>query len=122
MQFIVDTDKIAHGNILEVDADHKWGRELRLVNGIYCGKLLELTEPRVYGSLHHHKNKTESFVILSGNVEIYCPDSHCTKAIYSPGHVLTLKPGQKHQFRAIGHPALLLEVSTPHSDSDTYRT
>ena len=121
MQYLIDTDRIAHGDILEVDANHKWGRELRLVNGIYCGKLLELSVPGCPGSLHFHKNKTESFVVLSGMVHILTPDSDITEAIYYPGNVLTLIPGQRHQFWAVTNPALLLEVSTPHKDSDTYR-
>ena len=122
MRFIIDTDLIAHGNILEVDADHKWGRELRLVNGIYCGKLLELSVPDCPGSLHHHIQKTESFVVLSGIVCIKTPDHSIKEACYGVGSVLTLKPHEWHQFHAVGHPALLLEVSTPHSDSDTYRS
>jgi mannose-6-phosphate isomerase-like protein (cupin superfamily) len=121
MEYLINTDRIANGDILEVDANHKWGRELCLVNGIYCGKLLELSQPGVKGSLHYHRDKTESFIILSGIVHIYAPDSDIRDALYYPGNVLTLIPGQRHQFWAVKRPALLLEVSTPHSDSDTYR-
>ena len=122
MQFFIDTDMIAHGDILEVDDNHKWGRELRLVNGIYCGKLLELSVSDTPGSLHYHVQKIESFVVLSGVVCIRTPDHAVQEALYYAGSVLTLRPTERHQFFAVGHPALLLEVSTPHADSDTYRT
>ena len=121
MQYIIDSDLIAAGNIQQVDANHKWGRELRLVNGIYCGKMLELSVPDTPGSLHFHKDKTESFIVLSGAVCIKTPDKTVKEACYRAGSVLTLYPGQRHQFWAVDKPALLLEVSTPHSDSDTYR-
>lgn len=125
MKFTIDLDEL-RGKV-EVDDDHKWGYELRLVNEPeYCGKLLVL-ESKESSSLHYHKEKKETFIVLSGDVKLtyYSSDDrgeYAVNIVLHIGSVITLLPLQKHQFRAINNTrARILEVSTHHEDSDTYR-
>ena len=103
-----------------VDEDHDWGYELRLVNEEeYCGKLLVLTEHKA-SSYHKHKKKKETFVVLCGSVLVRINGVRSTLV---SGDQVTLEPGDQHSFNlAAGYPrACILEVSTHHDDSDTYR-
>lgn len=123
MKFELDT-----GNFPEylIDADHRWGFEVRMANTpYYCGKLLVL-ENCENSSIHYHKVKTETFIILSGVVQLTFWPQDDTETIglikgCIPGDRVTLHRLQKHVFRAVGGPALILEVSTHHEDADTYR-
>lgn len=108
----IDTDSIA-SNVI-VDDDHAWGRELRLVNNpLYCAKFLEYDTHQECGSDHYHEEKTESFKVLSGNVII--------AREYRTGEEVIIPPKHRHFVGAITDSAVILEVSTHHEDSDTYR-
>lgn len=115
---LIDIDRlILHKNI-EIDIDHIWGYEVRMVNNEkYCGKLLVLTNSDI-SSLHYHKDKTETFIILAGRVELVLGD---VVMEFVAGDKSTIYPGTNHRFKAITRRALILEVSTHHEDSDTYR-
>lgn len=123
MKFEVDTDSFAGYCI---DADHRWGFEVRMANTpYYCGKLLVLENCK-NSSIHYHKLKTETFIILSGTVELTFWPQDDTETIgltkaFASGERVTLHRLQKHVFRAVGGPAVILEVSTHHDDGDTYR-
>lgn len=101
--------------------EKKWGRELWYVNHpLYCCKELVL-EPGWACSLHMHKIKTETFQIFSGHCTLeYGNDSR----IMSPGEQQTIEPGTYHRF-SLGPESKeachILEVSTHHEDSDSYR-
>jgi D-lyxose ketol-isomerase len=112
---------------------HKWGYEIELENNeLYCGKLLIL-ENGECSSLHYHKDKQETFIVLSGKVRlVYCIPSDCYEpdddpyimgicSEYIVGSKITLARKQLHQFWATQYPAIILEVSTHHDDRDTYR-
>ena len=45
----------------------KWGKEIWIVNREYCGKKLVLNKG-FRCSMHFHKNKDETFYILTGKV------------------------------------------------------
>ena len=110
--FTINTDAIAKK--VTVDTDHKWGRQLRFVNDEYCGKLLELLTPAL-SSLHLHKKKTETFIILAGEVEV---ETETSKTVYTPGGIITLPPFKIHRFRTFEPPVLILEVSSHDDDRD----
>lgn len=105
----------------EVDDDHEWGYELRLVNEPeYCGKLLIL-DSKESSSLHYHRKKKETFIVLSGEVELYFSGGDGDGKVVLTGRV-TIEPLVRHRFRAINNTrAIILEVSTHHEDADTYR-
>lgn len=131
--FTIDTTVLKESDGITVDDNHKWGYELRLVNTpLYCGKLIVL-DNSYPSSLHYHKDKTETFIVLAGRAMIvywipsdsYEPedDPHNTGICgeYGPGSIITMEKKQMHRFWTKDIPTLLLEVSTHHEDSDTYR-
>jgi D-lyxose ketol-isomerase len=75
----------------------------------YCGKFLFLFKnqrcPR-----HHHRIKDETFFIVRGTVEM---EAGRRRFRMQPGATFKMTPGVNHTFRAIGGPALVLEVSLP---------
>ena len=102
--------------------EKRWGKEIWYTNtDLYCCKELVL-EAGWACSMHMHKLKTETFIILSG---------HCTlevdglrTRILGPGDEQLILPGQYHRFSLepeAKEPCRILEVSTHHEDSDSYR-
>jgi mannose-6-phosphate isomerase-like protein (cupin superfamily) len=104
----------------------EWGQETWLENNdLYCAKFLWI-KPGYKCSLHCHKQKTETFIVLDGTVtmklQLSKPSSWDYEYTMLTGHFLTLYPEVYHQFSsATDQPALILEISTTHSDSDVER-
>jgi len=103
-----------------------WGSEEWLVNSdLYCAKYLNLV--RGYQcSLHYHEIKDETFYILEGRVDLEIQYQEGGVGIrrvmaLSKGDQFRIKPGLKHKFLATSDTAKILEVSTTHFDSDSYR-
>lgn len=117
MKFEIDTDNFRFRN--DFDMDHRWGFEIRMVNEPeYCGKFLVL-ERDVTSSLHYHKGKKETFIVLSGDVSI--ESNGCIK-VYHPGDKLTIGRGVRHRFVLTNNTKVLfLEVSEHHDDADVFR-
>jgi len=98
-------------------AEKVWGKELWLVNNEkYCSKILILNKQHRC-SIHYHKNKTETFIILEGLVLM---DFNGEIKIMKPGEKIQINPGDKHRFTGL-QDSLFQEVSTHHEDSDSYR-
>jgi mannose-6-phosphate isomerase-like protein (cupin superfamily) len=101
-----------------------WGREIWIANNsLYCGKILEIRKGRKC-SLHFHKLKTESFYLRSGRLKVRTKDSSDSDIIeefeMAPGQCMDIPPGRVHQMEAL-EDAELLEFSTQHFNSDSYR-
>jgi len=96
----------------------EWGSEEWIVNNEkYCGKILNL-KPGFRGSIHYHKNKHETFYLLEGKILLELPPEE--KIIMNPGDVQILPPLKKHRFTPLEN-SKIIEFSTHHEDSDTYR-
>ncbi|MAG91153.1 hypothetical protein CMO83_05450 [Candidatus Woesearchaeota archaeon] len=93
-----------------------WGREIWIVNRDYCGKKLVLNKG-FRCSMHHHKSKDETFYILKGKVLL---EIGMQKTIMLPGDSMLIKPNQKHRFTGL-EDSEIIEFSTHHEDSDSYR-
>jgi mannose-6-phosphate isomerase-like protein (cupin superfamily) len=98
-----------------------WGEEIWYVNGpLYCCKELILN-PGFQCSLHKHEIKTETFLILSGNCKLEFGDKI---RFMFPGDEQEIAVGTYHRFsldKEAKEPCRILEVSTHHEDSDSYR-
>lgn len=105
--------------------DKPWGREIRFAQNQeynYSGKILEVDDGKNL-SLQYHLNKDESFYMLSGECKVITIHPRTTKReenILKPGDCLRIPRGITHQVFGIKD-ARLIEVSTLHSDDDTYR-
>lgn len=99
-----------------------WGSELWIHNGdLYCGKKLTLMKGKK-GSLHYHKNKTETFFLQSGKLrlELKYADGSEETLIMEPGDAVHLPAGTIHRYTGL-EDSEMFEFSTKHDDSDTYR-
>ncbi len=133
----IDISKLKHCDHVWVDDAHKWGYQLRLVDHpLYAGKFLVL-ENNTPGSKHYHKKKTETFVVLKGEVFINAFKEyswitrwfrkHRLVFVYAgtlkEGESITLPKKTRHEMRKMSDDvAVILEVSTKDDDEDIVRT
>lgn len=100
-----------------------WGWEDWLHNGPgYTFKILNFYS-RTSGSLHYHLKKTETWFVDSGTFHItlvHPPSGDNYTFEASHGSVVHLPAGTPHQVRCIAS-GQIIEASTPHDESDTYR-
>lgn len=101
----------------------KWGHETIIANGPdYCGKLLNIKADNELGA-HFHVIKKETFYLISGDVTVTLRDPLTrvnTSLSLSEGKSLTINPGCVHSVFA-HKDSVIMEVSTQHFDSDSYR-
>lgn len=103
--------------------DKGWGNELIWVsNDEYCGKLLNFEEGSKC-SMHFHKDKKETWYVLSGKfiVEwIDTDDASIHQNHLSVNSVWTNLPLQPHRLICL-EKGTIIEVSTSDSVEDNYR-
>ena len=93
-----------------------WGAEEWIINREYCGKKLILNKS-YRCSMHYHKNKDETFYVLKGKVLMEIGNK---KNIMLPGHSILIEPNTRHRFTGLEN-SEIIEFSTHHEDSDSYR-
>ena len=97
-----------------------WGKEEWLVNSeFYCAKWLHLKKG-YQCSLHKHKIKDETFYLVFGVVELEIGKLRRRHTLF-PGQQYRIKPNVLHRFKSLTPQSTILEVSTHHEDSDSYR-
>lgn len=94
-----------------------WGYEKWLENNDkYCSKFFFLKQGHQC-SLHYHKIKDETFIILKGNIRLELGD----QVLYMrEGNFCRITPGTLHRFRGL-EDSEFLEVSSHHDEADSYR-
>jgi len=123
-----------------------WGSEDWLINNEkYCAKFLNL-DKGYECSLHYHCLKDEVFYVLAGEVELYyidlmknlredlkhiilngevssifVPEENLNKIIIKQSQQFRVRQHVAHKFRSLTFASKILEVSTTHSDNDSYR-
>lgn len=110
----------------------KWGWESWIVNNDnYCGKVLFVKKGHRC-SFHYHKNKHETFLVWSGKIEMKysfddCKDRNgifnlrlASTETLGPQDTMTIEPQLRHSFFAV-EDSYIVEFSTHHDDSDSYR-
>ena len=100
-----------------------WGEELIIENNeMYCGKLL-IFKAGCKFSMHYHMIKDETWYVDKGEFIYRWIDTE-TAEIHEQhlkaGDIVRQRPGQPHQLEAKTE-GTIFEVSTTHSDSDSYR-
>lgn len=99
-----------------------WGREVHLVNFQYCAKYLDFNKGARF-SFHFHLEKTETFFLLSGKVEvegINLATSERYTLIMEPGEAIHVPAVSPHRITAL-EDSRILEVSTHDDSGDNYR-
>jgi mannose-6-phosphate isomerase-like protein (cupin superfamily) len=102
-----------------------WGKEVWIENNDkYCGKLLHINKGKQC-SWHYHKLKEETFYLQQGRILLlYGWDDDIAKAdklILHSGDSFHVPIGLKHRMKGLLKTNVLIEFSTHHEDSDSYR-
>jgi len=108
-----------------------WGNELWLANtDQYCGKLIVVKKGH-YCSVHFHKLKHEHFFVLKGSVKLEYMDKPLVtlemwqkskrSMILNEGDVVEILPYHLHRFTGLERTNQIIEISTTHFNSDSYR-
>ena len=98
--------------------DKVWGNELWLINNEkYCAKFLDLKKG-YQCSAHYHRLKDETFYCLKGKVRLELEDR---VMVLREGDQVRVYPYNMHRFTSLTRTSKILEVSTTHRDSDSYR-
>jgi len=111
----------------EIMVDKTWGTEKWFVNNhLYCGKVLQVKQGKwsSEGRFHYHKNKDETFLIISGKllVDYVTLDNEFFSLTLKGGQAFRILPNMKHRFTAINpEGCVFTETSTTHRDSDSFR-
>lgn len=100
-----------------------WGSELIwATNDLYCGKLMNFDAGSSF-SMHLHKEKDETWYVLSGKFIlklIDTTDASVSEKILNIGDVWRNEPMLPHQLHCLEE-GTIIEVSTPDSVEDNYR-
>lgn len=100
-----------------------WGHELIwATNDHYCGKLLHFNQGAQF-SMHFHKDKDETWLVLSGKFMVRTIDTSnadVNEKFLEPGDTWHNPPLLPHQIFCIEQ-GTIVEVSTPDSVEDNYR-
>jgi uncharacterized RmlC-like cupin family protein len=98
-----------------------WGSEIWIVNNnLYCGKKLNIDKGK-HCSFHYHKIKDEFLYVESGKILMIYDNFNELSVLEMPaGFGFRVMPYLKHQMYAL-EDSVILEFSTFHSDSDSYR-
>tara|TARA_B100000470_G_C19543290_1_gene281461 strand:- start:22 stop:417 length:396 start_codon:yes stop_codon:yes gene_type:complete len=102
-----------------------WGHELILEsNEQYCFKELHFYEKGHKSSMHFHKNKTETWLIQRGAVEVELMDmrdSSTRLVTLEKGGTLHIEPMTPHQVVSLEDNTVILEASSEDTPEDNYR-
>lgn len=100
-----------------------WGNEFIFeTNELYCGKLLNFNQGFKF-SMHFHKEKDETWYILSGKFLLHMintKDASKSTIELNKGDTKRIYPLQPHQLECIEQ-GTIIEISTPDSVEDNYR-
>jgi len=103
----------------------RWGKEYHFPGEKYCVKIMEVF-PGGTCSLHFHGEKSESFVLVKGqlNVIFYTPKGEKHEELHSPYSVIILPKNTPHIFSVPTEQedsSIFIEASTPDDKLDNYR-
>ena len=102
-----------------------WCREEWIVNNdFYCGKRLYFDSKGGQTSLHFHVNKHETMYCESGSFAIVVVDQSTVSQVHHTlyvGDSLEIPQNTIHRIIALHDSSVLVEFSTHHEDSDSYR-
>jgi quercetin dioxygenase-like cupin family protein len=108
-----------------IKVEKVWGYELWIHNDPqYCGKLLVFTQKGNHFSMHYHMIKNETWYVQKGSFQFDWIDTQLAKlqrTILNEGDVVYIEKGKPHQLTALNDDSIILEVSTEHFNSDSYR-
>jgi len=102
-----------------------WGHE-RIIesNEQYCMKELHFHRRGHQSSMHFHKNKTETWLVQSGAIEVELMDmrdSSTRVMIVNQGGTIHIEPMTPHQVTCLENDTVIIEASSEDTTEDNYR-
>jgi mannose-6-phosphate isomerase-like protein (cupin superfamily) len=104
-----------------------WGSEFIIINRRYCAKVMTIN-PKTQVSLHFHHRKTETFILVAGQLTVETVALNTGKTtkthLVNVGDSITLECWTPHTFYTpddqLG-PTVFVEASTEDDVGDSYR-
>ena len=121
---MLEEAKIALPDKLEVEISHHYGIDkfyqygavlINCINRDYCKKLVILFAGQSHPT-HFHKQKEETFQVLSGDLVVNLGGR---EKEYKPGDIVLVQPGVKHNFKT-KNGVIFEEISTTHFKNDSF--
>ena len=106
--------------------DKDWGYEIWMANNKeedYCGKILHINS-NSSTSMHFHVKKHETFYVTKGTLCLHIMNTQTTESsprYIEKGQTFELSRAIPHKLEAFDNPVEIIEISTFHEDSDSYR-
>lgn len=112
--------------IPENQYNKSWGQEYWFANNSkYCGKVLTVEKGQWSSNraFHYHEIKDETFFVIEGELILDWVDEHdqINSITLLKDQSFRVRPTVKHRFTARTEKCVFIEVSTTHSDEDSYR-
>lgn len=105
--------------------EKSWGKEtIFAYTESYCGKFLEFTRAGNKTSMHFHRIKDESLVIINGAFKLKVINTDTAimeEIILRKGDTWRNPPLLPHQLESLEDNSIIVEVATIDDQSDTYR-
>ena len=124
-QMLQDSNVVVPGKA-ELEISHHYGIDqfhetgitmITVINRDYCKKLIVVL-PGQHHPEQYHERKEETFMILSGELELVLDGA---PQFCSVGDVVTVAPGVRHAFSSTNG-AIIEELSSTHFDNDSFYT
>ena len=121
--FLIDSNVVYPGEA-KLEISHHYGIDnfyevgttmITVVNREYCKKLV-IALPGQSHPEQYHKKKEETFLVLSGDVDLYLNDEHRK---LERGDIVTIEPGVRHSF-STSNGCVIEEVSSTHYINDSF--
>lgn len=105
--------------------EKSWGREYWAENcPEYCGKVLEFDRAHSGTSMHYHVDKLETMLVAQGHLQVDLIDTDDGSEYHVDlleGDRMQIPRAQPHRLTAREDDTVVVEFSTFHADSDSYR-
>jgi quercetin dioxygenase-like cupin family protein len=125
MWMIILQQRFWRNIVVKQTIEKGWGREVIFADHPeYCGKLLIYDKEGATSSMHFHKDKKESWYVLSGSFLYKTIDTDTGKintSVIVEGDTCTNYPFTIHQLIAVENNSVIIEVSTQDSMKDNFR-
>jgi mannose-6-phosphate isomerase-like protein (cupin superfamily) len=110
---------------MSAEVEKGWGKEVIFAsNEMYAGKFLQFSGIGSKMSMHFHKEKDETWVVLNGKFMLRVIDTNTAEIkeiVLNAGDTWRNAPLLPHQLEALEENSAIVEVSSADDPMDNYR-
>jgi mannose-6-phosphate isomerase-like protein (cupin superfamily) len=111
--------------VMKIEVEKGWGKEVIFADTEkYAGKFLHFSYSGSKMSMHFHKEKDETWIVVAGSFLLRTIDTrnaHINESILCKGDTWRNPPLLPHQLVALQDNSIVFEVSTTDDPQDNYR-